>query len=118
MNESDNQRFEKAGRYLRVLGHPMRLAMVEALRSRPWCVCELASFLGLQKSVASKHLAQLRKIGVVGMEKEGTQVNCTLLSPCVFDMMRCANFLEGPMPEETHPETCAGGCCSRNEEKI
>jgi hypothetical protein len=44
-------------------------------------------------------------------------VNCTLLTPCVFDMMRCANFLEARMPEEAHPETCAGGCCSRDKER-
>lgn len=81
---------DMAARLFKVLGHPVRLAMLEYLRERPWCVCEIAAKLGLNKSTASKHLSLLKSVGVVGMEKQGTQVICTLATPCVVDMMRCA----------------------------
>jgi ArsR family transcriptional regulator len=120
MNTEVDQQFEDAARYLRVLGHPVRLKMVEALRSRSWCVCELAAHLGLHKSAASKHLSQLRDIGVVGLEKDGTQVNCTLLMPCVFDMMRCANFF-GPGPESSDcivsVDRIVTGCCANGKKE-
>lgn len=117
MNRKDEQRFESAARLLRVLGHPMRLAMVEALRERPWCVCQLADNLGLNKSAASKHLSLLKSVGIIEMERDGTQVNCTLAMPCILDMMYCANNFDSPPaesdtdgePDRTAP-TCSSGC--------
>lgn len=73
----------------KALAHPMRLAMIERLNLRSWCVCELAAELGLGKSVASKHLTQLYDAGLLGMEKQGTQVMYRLLSPCVVEMAAC-----------------------------
>ena len=100
---------------LRVLGHPMRLAMVEALRDRTWCVCELASHLGLNKSAASKHLSQLEQVGVIVMEREGTRVNCTLIMPCVFDMVACVRVTENATKGSG---TCsATGFCSDKAKK-
>jgi len=91
MDRTIEERFAHTAKLLRVLGHPARLAMVEALRERPWCVCELAARLGLNNPTASKHLSLLNSVGIVEMEKDGTRVNCTLAMPCVFDMMYCAN---------------------------
>ncbi len=119
MNRKDEQRFESAARLLRVLGHPMRLAMVEALRERPWCVCQLADNLGLNKSAASKHLSLLKSVGIIDMERDGTQVNCTLAMPCILDMMYCANNFESqPADSDMHAgtersaSTCSSGCCT------
>ncbi len=83
-------RLEITAELLRALGHPMRLAMVELLKDGPWCVCELASNLGLGKSTASKHLSLLREVGVVEMEKKGTQVHYSLATPCVVQLSRCS----------------------------
>jgi DNA-binding transcriptional ArsR family regulator len=91
MDKIDDRQFEEAARLFRVLGHPMRLAMMESLSERPWCVCELADNLGLNKSAASKHLSQLNSVGVINMEKDGTRVNCTLEMTCALEMMHCAN---------------------------
>lgn len=90
MDKIDDRQYEEAARLLRVLGHPVRLAMVEVLSKRPWCVCELADSLGLNKSATSKHLSLLKSVGVIDMERTGTQVNCTLVMSCVLDMMHCA----------------------------
>ncbi len=68
----------------------MRLAMLEKLKSGPWCVCELADSLGLNKSIASKHLSLLYDVGVLDMEKRGTQVIYNLVTPCVVDMSACS----------------------------
>lgn len=106
----DRKRYEESAKMLRALGHPMRLAMVEALRKRSWCVCELAAILGLGKSAASKHLSSLRQVGVIRMERQGTQVICTLAMPCVVDMMACSIDRQGRSSEEIQD------CCSVEKE--
>lgn len=127
MNRKDEQRFESAARLLRVLGHPMRLAMVEALRERPWCVCQLADNLGLNKSAASKHLSLLKSVGIIDMERDGTQVNCSLAMPCILDMMYCANNFDAPPADsdvdadadadaERPAPACSSGCCTVTKE--
>jgi ArsR family transcriptional regulator len=90
MNENDSARLELSAELFKAIGHPMRLAMLEKLRAGPWCVCELADSLGLNKSIASKHLSQLYDAGILGMEKRGTQVIYTLMTPCVVDMWDCS----------------------------
>ncbi len=117
MKDHDSSRFEETARLLKVLGHPDRLAMVEALRTESWCVCELAAYLGLNKSAASKHLSALRDLGVIAMEKEGTRVNCTLRMPCVFDMMQCASDASDRPHPSVVRRSCSSGICSVVEEK-
>ena len=79
MEPEEWKRLERKAEQLKALGHPMRLAMLERLKSEPWCVCELAANLGLNKSTASKHLSQLHEVGLLSVEKRGTQVIYTLI---------------------------------------
>lgn len=99
MNNADAAQMEEAAQLFRVLGNPMRLAIVHALHERSWCVCELAEHLGMNKSITSKHLSLLESKGIIDMRKEGTRVNCVLAMPCVLDMMRCAIGLDSENSE-------------------
>jgi len=74
----------------KALAHPMRIFMLEKLRDKPWCVCELATEAGIPKSAASKHLSQLKDAGLVEDEKFGTRVEYTLTAPCILDLAACA----------------------------
>ncbi len=74
----------------KALAHPMRIRMLEKLRDRPWCVCELAAEVGVDKSVASKHLSQLKAAGIIDDERRGTLVEYRLVAPCILDMSECA----------------------------
>lgn len=91
MDEKDKARLEFSAEIFKALGHPMRLAMLEKLQAQPWCVCDIAESLGLNKSIASKHLSQLYDVGLLAMEKKGTQVIYTLAAPCLVDMARCGH---------------------------
>ena len=91
MDEQDKARLELSAELFKAIGHPMRLAMLEKLEVQPWCVCEIAESLGLNKSIASKHLSQLYDVGLLAMEKRGTQVIYTLAAPCLVDMARCGH---------------------------
>lgn len=90
MKESDKKRLAMTADLFKAIGHPDRLAMLEKLSDKPWCVCDLAADLKLNKSVASKHLSLLHDVGLLEMEKKGTQVIYTLVVPCVIEMGRCS----------------------------
>jgi ArsR family transcriptional regulator, arsenate/arsenite/antimonite-responsive transcriptional repressor len=90
MDKKEERRYTLRADMFKALSHPMRILMLEKLRDRTWCVCELAAELGLEKSVASKHLSQLREVGLIDDEKHGTLVEYRLIAPCILDMATCA----------------------------
>ncbi len=90
MTEQEKIRYEMRSHMFKALSHPMRIFILDKLKERTWCVCELADELGINKSAASKHLSQLKDAGLVDIEKKGTQVEYHLTAPCVLDLALCA----------------------------
>ncbi|HUW68726.1 MAG TPA: metalloregulator ArsR/SmtB family transcription factor [bacterium] len=84
------RRYELKAEMFKALAHPMRIAMLDKLKVRPWCVCELAAEVGIDKSVASKHLSQLKAAGLIDDEKRSTLVEYHLVAPCVLELASCA----------------------------
>ncbi len=75
----------------KALGHPVRVAMIEALRSGPLCVCEFMPLLGIEQPTASKHIAVLRREGLIVAEKDGQRTMCRLADDTVaaiYDQVR------------------------------
>ena len=49
----------------KALGHPIRLAVVEALRDGEACVCDIAEAVRAERPNVSRHLAVLVAAGVL-----------------------------------------------------
>lgn len=62
---------EATARRLRVLGHPLRLRVLELLAGGPRSVSDLARLLGVDHDLVSKHLSALLRVGVVARRQEG-----------------------------------------------
>jgi ArsR family transcriptional regulator, arsenate/arsenite/antimonite-responsive transcriptional repressor len=90
MNRASSPRYELQAEIFKALTHPDRLRMLDLLKDRPWCVCELAAQVGVSKSVASKHLSLLKAAGIIDDEKQGTRVEYRLVAPCILEMAACA----------------------------
>ena len=90
MTNEEAVRYGQRAHMFKALAHPMRIFMLEKLKERAWCVCELAAEVGIEKSVASKHLSQLKEAGLVDDEKRGTLVEYRLAAPCVLNLAACA----------------------------
>jgi ArsR family transcriptional regulator len=90
MTSEDAMRCELRAHMFKAMAHPVRVYMLEKLKDRPWCVCELAEEVGVDKSVASKHLSQLKEAGLIDDEKRGTLVEYRLTAPCVLNLAACA----------------------------
>ena len=75
----------------KALGHPLRLAIIDELKTRECCVHELETALGAEQSNLSKHLALLKQTGIIDSRKEGLFVFYSLVIPCVNSFFSCVN---------------------------
>ena len=70
----------------RVIGEPMRIKLLDALRDGDATVGELTDRLGASQQNVSKHLGVLHQAGVVSRTKQGTSVRYGIADPTVFDL--------------------------------
>ena len=61
----------KPERLFRAMSDKTRLRILNLLLTGELCVCDLVSVLGVPQPTASRHLAYLRKAGLVAGRKEG-----------------------------------------------
>jgi len=59
----------------KVLGHPARIAILEHLMTTKGCICgDLVSEIGLAQATISQHLKELKRIGIIKGQIDGTSV--------------------------------------------
>lgn len=88
---------EEQAELLRVLGHPMRLAVLKELTGGERAVGDIAERTGLGLSVLSQQLAILRKAALVSSRREAKQVFYTIDA----DQMKVARaVLDALVPED------------------
>lgn len=75
---------------LDALAHPLRLKIVEKLRSGPCCVCKIFAYVKAEQSNVSHHLAILKRAGVVRSERKGTWVWYEIGDPRIFKIVDLA----------------------------
>jgi len=89
MTENEKHRSEARARILKALAHPSRMFIVEKIKDKPYCVCELAEMIGIDQSTTSKHLSILKNAGIIEHKKEGTTVYYSLRCKCIMDFIGC-----------------------------
>ncbi|GII95461.1 ArsR/SmtB family transcription factor [Sinosporangium siamense] len=77
----------------RMLGHPIRIRILELLCEGPRPVRELLAETGAEASNLSQHLAMLRKAGIVTSTRELSGAVYALATPEVAEMMAAARRL-------------------------
>ncbi|WP_432734901.1 ArsR/SmtB family transcription factor [Maridesulfovibrio sp. FT414] len=80
---------EAKAKVFKALGHPSRLAIVEALSEGELCVCDIVPVVGRDISTVSKHLSLLKEAGVLQDSKRGTNVYYSLVMDCVPGFLNC-----------------------------
>jgi DNA-binding transcriptional ArsR family regulator len=76
MAQNKREEFDKdllaTAEFARVLSHPARLAILQAVASRSGCICgEIVDLLPLAQSTVSQHLKVLKESGLIKGEVEG-----------------------------------------------
>jgi ArsR family transcriptional regulator len=97
-----------------------RLRMLYLLRGREMCVGDLTTTLGLPQPTASRHLAYLRRTGLVNVRKAGLWCLYSMAkprSPFHARLLECLGCCFDEVPELKADATRAeqvlrnGGCC-------
>jgi DNA-binding transcriptional ArsR family regulator len=97
---------ERAARVIRVLGHPLRLRILELLETRERNVAELQDALGASQAMISQQLAILRTEAVVAPRREGPRVFYRITEPKVSRILDCIRQCD--LPERTDLVSLAG----------
>jgi len=67
--------YREIAKIYKSLSDPNRLRILNLLRQRKLCVCEITEILNLATSTVSKHLSILQNVGFIEQEKDGKWVN-------------------------------------------
>lgn len=79
--------------FFRVLGHPVRVRLLQLLRDGERSVGALQDALELDSSGTSQHLAALRNQGLVVGRKEGTSVYYRVKDPRTLKLLELAKMI-------------------------
>lgn len=74
---------------LKAIAHPVRLILLAALRDGDRNVGELCALVDVDPSVVSRHLAQMKRAGIVTERREGVRIIHHLACPCILQALEC-----------------------------
>ncbi|HTJ25361.1 MAG TPA: metalloregulator ArsR/SmtB family transcription factor [Candidatus Limnocylindria bacterium] len=76
--------------FFKVLAHPLRIRILDALREGPSSVGELRERLDVEQSTLSQQLAVLRMRNFVFTERRGTSVHYAVSDPAIWKLLDSA----------------------------
>jgi ArsR family transcriptional regulator len=100
MDKSKQLIFEKQAEIAKALAHPLRIAIVDFLKDGEQCVCDIAQFVGSERSNVSRHLSVMSNSGLLEYRKEGLKVIYRLKCACIVDFFECVTGVLREQAEE------------------
>lgn len=82
--------YQAKAEFFRMLGHPVRIRVLELLQDGPLPVRDLLAAIDIEASNLSQQLAILRRSGIVTSSRDGSTVVYALAGGDVADLMRAA----------------------------
>lgn len=76
--------------FFKVLGHPLRIQILDELRKGPVGVGELRERLGVEQSTLSQQLAVLRARNFVQTQRRGTSIIYSVGDPAIWRLLDVA----------------------------
>ena len=94
--------FEKKAEILKAIAQPTRLKILDLLKDRERCVCEIYPALAQEQPNISKHLTFMKRAGIVDSRKEGLRIIYWIKAPEVLEILRHAEAILKREVEEDH----------------
>ena len=85
--------YQAKAEFFRMLGHPVRIRVLELLQDGPMPVRDLLAHIEVEPSGLSQQLAVLRRSGIVTSTREGSTVVYELAGGDVADLMKAARLI-------------------------
>lgn len=103
---------------LQAFAEPTRLRLMALLLDGETCVCDLTAALEIPQPTASRHLAHLRRAGLVRVRKSGLWAWYSLApasGPVHEHLLACLGACRAEIPElDRHRERCQRSRAGRN----
>jgi ArsR family transcriptional regulator len=83
-------------RVFNALADPVRLKILECLRNGERCVCEIIPYVGIPQPLVSRHLAILKRCGLVRDRRDKNRRFYSVTNPAIFKVIDAVdvNFLD------------------------
>ena len=107
LSAMNTEELKARARVMKALASPVRLKIVHELSRGERCICELQPLFQVSKSTLSRHVTELRNVGIIGGRREGVRSYLRLLTPCVLNMFDCT--MDVIRAEEKRQMDVAGG---------
>lgn len=95
-----NEALQRASRVIRVVGHPLRLRLLELLEGGQRNVTELVRGAGVSQAIVSQHLRILRAESVVDARREGARVFYWIAEPKLSMLLDYIRECDLPEPAQ------------------
>ena len=115
MTQEEKERLRIKADVFKAMGNPVRLGIIEFLEQGERCVCDIVDHVGTDTSNVSKHLAVLRRQGILADRREGLKIYYRLTMPCAVDFVKCVEGVIFNRLEEQRAVMagCGSGGCGR-----
>ena len=80
---------EIRAKIIKAMSHPVRLMMIDLLKTGEHPFSQIFDLFKLDKSTVSKHLLVLKEAGIVSSRKDGIDMIYRLDVPCILDFFGC-----------------------------
>lgn len=91
MNSALNriEKFESYAELLKVLGHPIRLCIINGLLHKGACnVTYMQDCLNIPQSTVSQHISILKNKGIIKGTRKGLEISYTVINPMVEEIIQ------------------------------
>lgn len=86
----DAKKLEQVAFILKTIAHPVRLAIVDLLdKNKKMAVYDIAEQLGLEQSITSHHLNNMKIKGILQSEREGKNMYYSIKLEEVIKVIAC-----------------------------
>src|SRR3954468_17401530 len=76
--------------FFKALAHPLRISILDSLRSGERTVAEISQEFGIESANASQQLAVLRNKNIIVARKAGSNVYYSVADPTIFKLLDAA----------------------------
>ena len=86
---------------LKALAQPTRLKILELLRHRERCICEIIPAINGEQSNVSRHISLMQKSHLVTTRRDGVKVMVKVTDPEIFNILdRVSRMLRNQLKEQ------------------
>jgi ArsR family transcriptional regulator len=117
MQRPKDKRLGEMNTALRALADPIRLRILALLRNGEVCVCHIHEALNIPQPTASRHLAYLRRAGLVDTRRDGPWMHYSVatmsdhsLRTIVETVTQCVEQIDAVARDQKRLQRATGSC--------